>query len=75
MIYLPISFSACDLDNYRIKENDIQLAINGIYQSLRSSDVVGENSGLYTDECSDDTGTNENQSNFGNPFQFNNFSL
>lgn len=67
--------NAVTVDNYFQNENDVQLAINGIYQSLRSSDVVGENSGLYTDERSDDTGTNDNQSNSGEPFQFNNFAL
>lgn len=55
--------------------NDILLAINGIYQSLRSSNNIGEDSGLWTDERSDDTGRNDNQSNAGEPFQFNNFSL
>ena len=67
--------NAVTVDNYFQNENDVQLAINGVYQSLRSSDVVGENSGLYTDERSDDTGTNDNQSNSGEPFQFNNFAL
>jgi hypothetical protein len=67
--------NAVTVDDYFKTENDIQLAVNGIYQSLRSSDAVGENSGLYTDERSDDTGTNDNQSNSGEPFQFNNFAL
>lgn len=67
--------NAVTLTDYFKTENDIQLAVNGIYQSLRSSDAVGENSGLYTDERSDDTGTNDNQSNSGEPFQFNNFAL
>ena len=63
--------NAVTVDDYFVSENDVQLAVNGIYQSLRSSDAVGENSGLYTDERSDDTGTNDNQSNSGEPFQFN----
>lgn len=67
--------NAVTVDDYFKTENDIRLAINGIYQSLRSGDGVGENSGLYTDQRSDDTGTNDNQSNSGEPFQFNNFSL
>ncbi len=67
--------NAVTVDNYFQTENDIQLAVNGIYQSLRSSDAVGENSALYTDDRSDDTGTNDNQSNAGEPFQFNNFAL
>ncbi len=56
-------------------ENDVLLAVNGAYQSLRSGDGLGENSGLYTDERSDDAGRNDNQSNAGEPFQFNDFSL
>jgi hypothetical protein len=50
-------------------------AVNGIYQSLRSSNNIGENSGLWTDERSDDTGRNDNQSNAGEPFQFGDFSI
>ncbi len=60
---------------YYQTEGDISLAVNGIYQSLRSGDNIGENSGLYTDERSDDAGRNDNQSNAGEPFQFNDFSL
>jgi len=67
--------NAVTVDDYFKTENDIQLAVNGIYQSLRSSDTIGESSDLYTDQRSDDTGTNDNQSNSGEPFQFNNFSL
>ncbi|GAB2686515.1 RagB/SusD family nutrient uptake outer membrane protein [Mucilaginibacter koreensis] len=55
--------------------SDVLTAVNGIYQSLRSSNNIGENSGLWTDERSDDTGRNDNQSNAGEPFQFNDFSL
>jgi hypothetical protein len=60
---------------YYKTEGDIALAVNGAYQSLRSGDCIGENSGLYTDERSDDAGRNDNQSNAGEPFQFNDFSL
>ncbi|GAB2780177.1 RagB/SusD family nutrient uptake outer membrane protein [Rhabdobacter roseus] len=56
-------------------ENDVLLALNGAYQSLRSSNTIGENSALFTDERSDDAGRNDNQSNAGEPFQFNDFSL
>lgn len=56
-------------------ENDVLLYLNGAYASLRSGDNIGENSGLYTDERSDDTGRNDAQSNAGIPFQFNDFSL
>jgi len=62
-------------ENYFKTENDVLLAVNGAYQSLRSSNTMGENSGLFTDERSDDTGRNDNQSNAGEPFQFNDFSL
>jgi hypothetical protein len=55
--------------------NDILLAVNGIYESLRSGNNIGETSDLWTDQRSDDTGTNDSQSNAGEPFQFNNFSL
>ncbi|MFA6083274.1 RagB/SusD family nutrient uptake outer membrane protein [Mucilaginibacter sp.] len=55
--------------------DDVLAAVNGIYQSLRSSNNIGENSGLWTDERSDDTGRNDNQSNAGEPFQFGDFSL
>ncbi|MBE5321254.1 RagB/SusD family nutrient uptake outer membrane protein [Pedobacter sp. MR2016-19] len=62
-------------ENYFKTENDVLLAVNGAYQSLRSSNTMGENSGLFTDERSDDAGRNDNQSNAGEPFQFNDFSL
>ncbi|MFC3559199.1 RagB/SusD family nutrient uptake outer membrane protein [Pedobacter jamesrossensis] len=67
--------NAITVDNYFKSENDVLLAVNGAYQALRSSNTVGENSGLFTDERSDDTGRNDNQSNAGEPFQFNDFSL
>lgn len=55
--------------------NDVLLAVNGIYQSLRSGNNVGEGSDLWTDQRSDDTGTQDNQSNSGEPFQFGNFAI
>ena len=55
--------------------DDVLTTVNGIYQSLRSSNNIGENSGLWTDERSDDTGRNDNQSNAGEPFQFGDFSI
>ncbi|RZK90899.1 MAG: RagB/SusD family nutrient uptake outer membrane protein [Pedobacter sp.] len=67
--------NAVIVDNYFKSENDVLLAVNGAYQSLRSSNTMGENSGLFTDERSDDAGRNDNQSNAGEPFQFNDFSL
>lgn len=68
----PNSVAASD---YFQTENDVLQAVNGVYQSLRSSNNIGENSGLFTDERSDDAGRNDNQSNAGEPFQFNDFSI
>lgn len=56
-------------------ENDVLLAVNGAYTALRSDNNIGEGSGLFTDERSDNTGRNDAQSNAGEPFQFNDFSL
>ncbi len=67
--------NAATIPQFFSSENDVLLALNGCYQSLRSSDCIGEESDLYTDQRSDDTGTNDNQSNSGEPFQFNNFSI
>jgi hypothetical protein len=61
--------------DYFETENDVLLAVNGIYQGLRSNSCLGEGSGLYYEERSDNTGRNDNQSNAGEPFQFNDFSL
>ncbi|MDR3695391.1 RagB/SusD family nutrient uptake outer membrane protein [Mucilaginibacter sp.] len=61
--------------NYFKTENDVLLAVNGCYAALRSANTIGETSDLWTDQRSDDTGTNDSQSNSGEPFQFNNFSL
>jgi hypothetical protein len=55
--------------------DDVALAVNGIYNSLRDGNGIGENSGLFSEERSDNTGRNDNQSNAGEPFQFNDFSL
>ena len=63
------------ITNYFKSENDVLLAVNGCYSALRSSNTIGETSDLWTDQRSDDTGTNDSQSNSGEPFQFNNFSL
>ena len=67
--------NAIAVGEYFKSENDVLLAVNGAYQSLRSGNTLGEGSGLFTDERSDDTGRNDNQSNAGEPFQFNDFSL
>ncbi|WP_316831389.1 RagB/SusD family nutrient uptake outer membrane protein [Pedobacter aquatilis] len=67
--------NAVTVGQYFTSSNDVLLAVNGAYQSLRSGNNIGENSGLYTDQRSDDTGTNDNQSNAGEPFQFGDFSI
>jgi hypothetical protein len=67
--------NAVELTSSFRSEADVLSAVNGIYQSLRSSNNIGENSGLWTDERSDDTGRNDNQSNAGEPFQFGDFSI
>lgn len=56
-------------------ENDVLLGLNGAYQSLRNNNGLAEGSGLFNEQRSDNTGTNDNQSNAGEPFQFNDFSL
>lgn len=56
-------------------EGDVLLALNGCYNLMRNNNAMGEESDLYTDQRSDDTGTNDNQSNGGQPFQFNNYSI
>lgn len=56
-------------------ESDVLLALNGCYRALKDNNAMGEESDLFSDQRSDDTGTNDNQSNAGEPFQFNNFSL
>ncbi len=61
-------------DFYRT-ENDVSLALNGVYQGLRNNNGIAEGSGLFAEQRSDNTGTNDNQSNAGEPFQFNDFSL
>ncbi|UOE47339.1 RagB/SusD family nutrient uptake outer membrane protein [Mucilaginibacter sp. SMC90] len=67
--------NAISVDASYKSPNDVLLAVNGIYQSLRSGNNVGEGSDLWTDQRSDDTGTQDNQSNSGEPFQFGNFSI
>ena len=56
-------------------ESDVQLGVDGIYQSLRSGNSVGESSALFNEERSDNAGRNDNQSNAGEPVQFKDFSL
>lgn len=63
------------VENYFETENDVLLAVNGVYQALRSGSNIGEGSGLYSEERSDNTGRDDNQSNAGEPFQFNDFSI
>lgn len=67
--------NAVSVTEYYQTENDVQLAVNGVYQSLRNNNGLAENSGLFSEERSDNTGRNDNQSNAGEPFQFNDFSV
>lgn len=60
---------------YYKTENDVLLGLNGVYNALRDNSGIAENSGLYSEERSDNTGRNDNQSNAGEPFQFNAFAL
>lgn len=63
------------VDNYYTTEGNITLGLNGLYQSLRSNDAVGEGAITWTDDRSDDMNTTDNQSNNGEPFQFTAFAL
>ena len=67
--------NAVSVTDYYQTENDVQLAVNGAYQALRTNDGLAEGSSLYAEQRSDNTGTNDNQSNAGEPFQFNDFSI
>lgn len=67
--------NAVSIESYFTSENDVILAVNGLYQSLRSGNTIGEGSALYSEERSDNSGRDDNQSNAGEPFQFNDFSL
>lgn len=67
--------NAVSVEQFFKTENDVQLAVNGLYQALRSGSTVGEGSALYSEERSDNTGRDDNQSNAGEPFQFNDFSI
>src|SRR5579864_8070113 len=66
---------AVTIPQFFTSETDVMLALNGCYNLMRNNNALGEESDLFTDQRSDDTGTNDNQSNAGEPFQFNNFSL
>src|SRR3990170_4542825 len=63
------------VDKYFTTEGNITLGLNGLYQSLRSGDAVGEGASTWTDDRSDDVNTTDNQSNNGEPFQFTAFAL
>lgn len=67
--------NAAAVDNGYKTETDIASGVYGVYQSLRSSNCVGEGAQLWTDDRADDINTTDNQSNNGEPFQFSAFSL
>ena len=56
-------------------EADVTTGLYGVYQSLRTSNCVGEGAQLWTDDRADDINTTDAQSNIGEPFQFTSFSL
>jgi hypothetical protein len=83
-----VVFSSCSKDllnqtnpnsstipDYFQSESDVLLAVNGAYQSLRSSNCIGEGSGLFTEDRAGNTGGIDVQSNSGEPFQFGDFSI
>lgn len=69
------SYNSISVNNGYNTENDIALAVNGVYASLRSGNAVGEGALTWTDDRSDDINTTDNQSNNGEPFQFTAFAL
>ena len=87
-LLLPLMFSNCSksfieqsnpngasVESGFKTETDIATGVNGVYQSLRSSNCVGEGASLWTDDRADDINTTDNQSNAGEPFQFTAFAL
>lgn len=67
--------NAIPVTSYFATENDVERAVNGAYQALRSDYCLGEGCTAYTEERSDNTGRLDNQSAAGEPFQFTDFSL
>jgi hypothetical protein len=67
--------NASTIPDYFQSESDVLLAVNGAYQSLRSGNCIGENSGLFTEDRAGNTGGIDVQSNSGEPFQFGDFSI
>ena len=63
------------VNGYFNNEGDVLAAINGCYLGLRGNHTLGEESGLYTDERSDDLMRLTIGANNGEPFQFSNFAL
>ncbi|MFT3932929.1 MAG: RagB/SusD family nutrient uptake outer membrane protein [Chitinophagaceae bacterium] len=64
-----------NVDNGYQSEADITTGLFGVYQSLRTSNCIGEGAQLWTDDRADDVNTTDNQSNNGEPFQFSAFSI
>jgi len=67
--------NAVSVESFFKTESDVLAAVNGLYHVLRSGNTVGEASALYSEERSDNAGRDDNQSNAGEPFQFNDFSI
>ncbi len=67
--------NATTSDKFFSSEIDVQKAVAGIYNGIRSNACLGETSDLYSEERSDNAGRTDNQSSAGTPFQFTNFTL
>ncbi|MFS0490930.1 RagB/SusD family nutrient uptake outer membrane protein [Leadbetterella byssophila] len=67
--------NAITSDKFFSSEIDVQKAVAGIYNAIRSNNCLGETSDLFSEERSDNAGRTDNQSAAGTPFQFTNFSL
>jgi hypothetical protein len=67
--------NAVTVEKAYVTETDITTGVQGVYQSLRSSNCIGEGASLWTDDRADDINTTDNQSNNGEPFQFSAFNI
>ena len=52
--------NAIPVTSYFTTANDVERAVNGAYQALRSDYCLGEGSTAYTEERSDNTGRLDN---------------
>src|SRR5258708_20269891 len=66
---------AVTVPQFFTSETDVLLALNGCYLALKRNSCLGEESDLYPDQRSDDTGPNDNHSTPRAPFHFPHFSF